>query len=92
MYHPNFSNKEKQKVFQKHSGKCTDCDKLLYGYWCWATNFKRPIKQFRIFEADIHHIVLVSDGGEHSLENWILLCKDCHKKRHKKIKEFKKQT
>lgn len=33
--------------------------------------------------TDKHHIVQFSDGGEHSVDNLILLCPVCHRKVHK---------
>lgn len=37
---------------------------------------------FELWESQIHHIVPVSNGGNDSVENLILLCKNCHTKVH----------
>ncbi|MGO9147525.1 MAG: HNH endonuclease [Desulfomonilia bacterium] len=40
---------------------------------------------FHLEGAHIHHIKEVSKGGDHSLSNLQLLCKDCHALKHPKI-------
>ena len=36
----------------------------------------------------LHHIVPLSEGGEHSLENLRLVCPNCHQETHKGLREF----
>ena len=61
---------------------CQDCGKFLaiqneFGVYIPAEN-----------GAEVHHILPVSQGGTDNPNNLITLCKDCHKLRHKKLKEL----
>jgi predicted restriction endonuclease len=63
------SQKLKHEVYLKYSGKCADekCGKR-----CNATR-----------DLHIHHIKPVSEGGEDTIDNLILLCGNHHRLIHK---------
>lgn len=86
--HPSFTDKEKEWVYLEFKGRCFDCNKILKGYWHKVETLKLRIKQtFTIEDAEIHHIIPVSEWGKHKKENWVLLCFNCHKTRHGKTNE-----
>lgn len=90
---PVFKDKEKEAVFLKYKGKCFDCPENLRGYWHTVKTLKQRIKQtFTIDNGNIHHIIPISDGGKHCMENWMLLCIECHKIRHGKKKNNEKKN
>lgn len=57
---------DKIAVFNKQNGICQDCGKKFKDYG----------------EPDYHHKEMYSLGGETSVDNIIILCKDCHHKIH----------
>ena len=73
-------------VFLRDGGKCQDkehrggtCGRLL----CEANqiwNFKYSAKL--LVEAHVDHIIQISAGGDHGLENLQLLCPRCHALKH----------
>lgn len=60
-----------KKVRQRDRHKCVKCGA--------PENPKEKIWH------DVHHIIELSRGGRTVLSNLILLCKKCHKKRHKHL-------
>lgn len=83
-----FNEKLKESVFLKCLGMCVDC-----GLPATDAGWHRPSqwyyrKSFLLGGLEIHHIIPVIKGGLNKLKNLILLCPDCHKKRHGK-KEVK---
>lgn len=42
-------------------------------------------------ELEVHHIKPVSEGGGDEQQNLVTLCKECHKKRHRKLKASDRQ-
>ena len=83
MARPYFTDKQKLIIYLKFNGKCSDCGEVLAGYWYKGESPKREKQTFTIVNGNIHHIIPIYRGGKHNINNWILLCKKCHKKRHK---------
>jgi len=46
------------------------------------------LKSFPIKELEGHHKKLFADGGETTIENCVMLCKDCHKDYHAQKQKF----
>ena len=40
--------------------------------------------------CDVHHILPISEGGEHTINNGVVLCPNCHRILHQSILENKK--
>jgi 5-methylcytosine-specific restriction endonuclease McrA len=59
-------------VLKGAKGKCHDCKK------------KGPFtsKTTRLPYLEVHHINMLKDGGEDTVENAVALCPNCHRKRH----------
>jgi 5-methylcytosine-specific restriction endonuclease McrA len=72
--------KERERIFLRDKGKCVDCGKVCAGGWkIW----KPSVKHFELNGThEIHHIIPVIKGGETTIDNLILLCKECHLERH----------
>jgi 5-methylcytosine-specific restriction endonuclease McrA len=60
---------------------CQDCGQFL----AFENNFGIPIPLE--VGAEVHHINPVECGGEDNPKNLITLCRECHKNRHKALKE-----
>lgn len=58
-----FTEEQKISIYRKDEGKCQSCD-LEVKYGDPATHY--------------HHKIMHSKGGETTIENGLLLCKDCH--------------
>jgi len=82
-----FSDKQKVAVYKEYKGVCFDCGKPLKGYWHDGGTPFRPKKTFTIEGANIHHIIPFQYGGKHKMDNWVLLCIECHKERHRQIEK-----
>lgn len=82
----NFSNKDKEWVYLKYGGKCNDCEKFEQGEWLLhITEGGRRLNKFYLgCNQDIHHIIPLLQGGKHIRKNFVLLCRQCYTKRHKK--------
>jgi len=80
----NFNFKQREKIYLREKGKCGDCHKSLKAYWYNNQNKYNPKRVFTIEDGEVHHIIRVIDGGRHTYDNSILLCKECHLKRHGK--------
>lgn len=95
-----FTDKDKLNIYLKQKGKCYDCNKLLFGYWHTVQLKSYFIKgmlgkpttklTFTIKDAHIHHIIPINLGGTHKPNNWVLVCKKCHYKRHRYIEKYKR--
>jgi 5-methylcytosine-specific restriction endonuclease McrA len=85
MARPDFSDNQKVLIYQHFGALCQDCHLKLEGKWHDGGAFNRPKQTFTILNGNIHHIIPVSEGGKHQLENWVLLCVPCHKKRHSEM-------
>lgn len=75
----------KYHIMVRDNFTCQDCGEFLalqneYGITV-------PINGKR---ADIHHIVPLNNGGGDEPSNLITLCEECHKKRHRDIREKEK--
>jgi 5-methylcytosine-specific restriction endonuclease McrA len=57
-----------RKIIEQRSGN--RCEALIAGKRCGAKG------------VEVHHIVSLSRGGTNSPANLIMLCKDCHDRRH----------
>jgi 5-methylcytosine-specific restriction endonuclease McrA len=77
-----FTNSQKEAVFYKYNGKCADCGLQLVGEWHPGFGGNHHQLIFSIHNAHIHHNTPISEGGKHKIDNWVLLCKKCHYKRH----------
>ena len=66
-YNRQISEEEKISAYQKVSGCCEKCGKKFKDYK----------------EAEYHHIELYSVGGESTIENIMVLCKNCHDDIHR---------
>ena len=58
-----FSEEQKRQIFRRDGGKCQVCGKKL---------------EFGDENTHYHHKVLHSAGGPTSVDNAILVCKNCH--------------
>jgi hypothetical protein len=66
-YWPSYPPDGENRKSEIYAGKFTDvCEEC--GLW------KEPLH--------VHHIIPISKGGDHRLNNLILLCEKCHSKRH----------
>lgn len=61
------SKTDKKNAYANANGKCECC--------------KNNIRNYK--EAEYHHIIRYTDGGNTELGNIKVLCKNCHKKVHK---------
>lgn len=59
-------------ALKKAKGDCGDCSKVA------------PFKSNRtgLPYLEVHHIVMLKDGGSDTIDNVIALCPNCHRKRH----------
>jgi len=65
-----FNDEQKIEIYRKYDGKCQICSKSL---------------TFKNFDTHYHHKKAWSKGGKSSIENGLLVCKNCHlKKIHSK--------
>jgi HNH endonuclease len=60
------------KDARRNSGEALRCDACGY----------TPPNEFAERLLEVHHIERVADGGEHSDENLVLLCNNCHRMAH----------
>jgi hypothetical protein len=60
------------EVLRRANGKCEDCHK--------PAPFTRQRDGSPFLE--VHHLVMLSLGGEDTVENAVALCPNCHRKRH----------
>lgn len=85
MARPSFSDKDKLFIYNYFNGECQDCHIPLNAAWVNGGAYNRPKNTFTIYNANIHHITPIVNGGKHNLSNWVLLCVPCHIDRHRKI-------
>lgn len=82
MHRSVISQKERAKIYLRDKGKCVDCGRLCGGGW--TSNWSGRVHTFGLNGThEIHHIIPVSKKGETAPANLILLCLNCHKKRHR---------
>jgi len=79
-----FTAKIRSEVTLKFKGICQGCGKrgvIRKVAGCYFRAYERYIKSWRRkpFAFEIHHIVTVLNGGDHSEQNLTLLCHRCHK-------------
>ena len=80
----NFTQKEKEFIFLKFLGRCADCGRVsINGGWGKSASRYRELS-FYLGGMEIHHIIPVVLGGTNNHRNLILLCPECHKRRHGK--------
>jgi 5-methylcytosine-specific restriction endonuclease McrA len=77
-------------VFQRANGKCeicgTECGRLL----CDANDiWLEDLDKKLVTGGHVHHIVPVTAGGDHSINNLRLLCLRCHYEQHPGNKSLK---
>lgn len=75
----------KRRVLIRDDFTCRDCGKFMayeneYGVMVPAGNGR----------IDVHHIVPISEGGGDEPSNLVTLCAECHKERHRKMREEKR--
>ncbi len=80
------------EVYERDKGKCRECGNetgRIQGLFPGAS-----IKV--LVECHIHHVKPVSKGGNHALDNLVLLCEECHIEKHpdkeKEIRARRKRT
>jgi hypothetical protein len=59
-------------VLNRAKGKCNDCKK----------NGPFISKATKFYYLEVHHVVMLKDGGPDTVENTVALCPNCHRKRH----------
>ncbi len=59
-------------ALEKAKGKCGDCKKT-------APFIRRATRDPFL---EVHHIIMLKDGGKDTIKNVIALCPNCHRKRH----------
>ena len=42
--------------------------------------------------SEVHHIIPICEGGKHTKENVMAVCRDCHDKIHKRMREEKNDS
>ena len=65
-------------IFKKYNGKCAEC-KTPSTQGIGIFNGK---ERAYLGNLEIHHIHPYIKGGKHTEDNLILLCGNCHKKKH----------
>ena len=88
------------QAYVKHRAKgyCEMCGKDLLQLWCQELREEMLIDTKRMWLWDsrtggyIHHIVPYAKGGAHHVSNLQLLCSNCHKLAHKKLREYPVQS
>ena len=74
-----------------HSYRATTLNHI--GSVCYLCSYDTMTKQYVgwfICSGEIHHVVMVQDGGKNDVENLVLLCHDCHIRVHKWLRMVKK--
>lgn len=69
----------RRHIFARDDYTCLNCD-----YEGKATFRRGAVLQPAPWVLQLHHIVPLSNGGDHSDENLATLCEDCHKLAHGK--------
>jgi 5-methylcytosine-specific restriction endonuclease McrA len=62
-------------VFERAAGRCERC-----GMPAGSVGLRDD--EWRVIGAHIHHLVPISAGGGHALENLTVRCADCHSAEH----------
>lgn len=70
------------RILYRDNFTCQDCGE----FHAFINNFDMPVP-IDDGQLEVHHILPVSKGGSDEQQNLITLCKKCHKKRHKDMKE-----
>lgn len=70
----------KRQLSKLFRDRCCLCKKLIDPY----TYHPNDLSDF----LEKHHLIFFSDGGDHSIENLLLLCRICHAKVHADSKDF----
>lgn len=68
---------ERQKALERDDYQCQRCG-------CDVETGNRMSQQ----NAEIHHIIPRAAGGPDALENYVTLCRRCHKKAHRAMKDI----
>lgn len=68
-----FPKNVRREAFRRARGKCEDCGRKFDDGW----------------QLDAHHVKPHSFGGPDSLDNAVMLCLNCHRKRHLKLKMYR---
>lgn len=71
----------RQAIYKKYNGICQKC-------FCKTSMNGFYTKQGTV-SAHVHHIIHISKGGDHALENLTLLCANCHKQEHPNMYDVK---
>jgi hypothetical protein len=80
-------------VFIRAGGRCQKCGFLIGRLACKPGKLRRyPIGTKLLHGADVHHVVEISRGGRHDLENLKLLCAHCHSSEHPENEHLKAQA
>jgi len=61
-----FPKRVRRIAFARANGMCEDCGRKFSQGW----------------QLDCHHIIPSSFGGDDTLDNAVMLCLECHAKRH----------
>lgn len=81
-YNKNLPEEYNPIEWQCDNFTCQDCGE----FHALINNFNMPVP-IDDGQLEVHHILPVSKGGGDEQQNLITLCKKCHKKRHKDMKE-----
>jgi len=65
-----FSQNQRKQLFARDDATCQDCGRKWHG-------------QGYMLEA--HHVNPLNCGGENTIENGVMLCRECHKDRHLRL-------
>ena len=80
-------------VFIRAGGRCQKCGALTGRLHCKPRKLRRyPIGARLLHGAHVHHVVEISRGGRHDLENLKLLCANCHSSEHPENDSLKAQA
>jgi hypothetical protein len=76
IYWPEDFQRQRKKAMERDNYACQDCQ----------MSRKEHMKKFNQ-DLHAHHIVPRSQGGSNFVDNLVILCQECHIKRHKAIGE-----
>jgi exodeoxyribonuclease-5 len=74
----NFTQEERHMIALKTNFKCSTIKGYdLYNKPIYCESYFENVREF-----DVDHIKPLQDGGDNSIENLQILCKECHKNKH----------
>ena len=84
MHRNKIADSTKEKLLNSQGNRCKNCGAPLQSHWVMSSS--RRIAYFlQVPGAVVHHIIPVSRGGKHHIDNLAYLCDNCHRLGHYKV-------